>query len=238
MSAQHPAKYWVEFKDKKDSPYSINRPEEFLSPRAIEKRHRFNIPITEQDLPVNESYIKKLLAIDKTMVLFSKSKWLNGVTVYSEKENIMDKILELPFVSGVECTAVMGSKEDFEIMFRKSDADTVYRSEIAFYTKKFIYTQGALPVELRADGGLKKQYPVSLAGDTVSTIGAGDNFNAGFVYGLIKYGITREMIQQGLTEQQWDGLIGCAQQFSAEVCKSIDNYVSPEFGKSHSLSEV
>ena len=114
LSAQHPAKYWVEFKDKKDSPYSINRPEEFLSPRAIEKRHRFNIPITEQDLPVNESYIKKLLAIDKTMVLFSKSKWLNGVTVYSEKENIMDKILELPFVSGVECTAVLGSKEDFD----------------------------------------------------------------------------------------------------------------------------
>ena len=80
LSAQHPAKYWVEFKDKKDSPYSVDRPEEFLSPRAIEKRQRFNIPITEQDLPVNESYIKQLLAIDKSMVLFTKSKWLNGVT--------------------------------------------------------------------------------------------------------------------------------------------------------------
>jgi len=133
---------------------------------------------------------------------------------------------------------VRGSTEDFEVMFRKSDPDVIYRTQIAFYTHNFICTNGAKPVELRGEGGLKKQYPVSLAGDTVSTIGAGDNFNAGFVYGLIKYGITREMIQQGLTEQQWDGLIGCAQQFSAEVCKSIDNYVSPEFGKSHSLSEV
>ena len=114
LSAQHPAKYWVEFKDKKDSPYSINRPEEFLSPRAIEKRHRLNIPITEQDLPVNESYIKQLLAIDKTMVLFSKSKWLNGVTVYSEQENILEKILKLPFVSGAECTIKMDSKEEFD----------------------------------------------------------------------------------------------------------------------------
>ena len=133
---------------------------------------------------------------------------------------------------------VRGSTEDFEVMFRKNDPDVIYRTQIAFYTHNFICTNGAKPVELRGEGGLKKQYPVSLAGDTVSTIGAGDNFNAGFVYGLIKDGITREMIQQGLTEQQWDGLIGCAQQFSAEVCKSIDNYVSPEFGKSHSLSEV
>lgn len=114
LSAQHPAKYWVEFKDKKDSPYSINRPEEFLSPRAIEKRQRFDIPVTEQDLPVSESYIKQLLAIDKTMVLLTKSKWLNGVTIYSEEDNIIDKILALPFVSGAECTITMNSEEDFD----------------------------------------------------------------------------------------------------------------------------
>ena len=56
---------------------------------------------------------------------------------------------------------VRGSREDFEVMFRKTDPDTVYRSEIAFYTKKFIYTNGALPVELRADGGLKSSIPSS-----------------------------------------------------------------------------
>ena len=127
---------------------------------------------------------------------------------------------------------VRGSTEDFEVMFRKNDPDVIYRTQIAFYTHNFICTQGSKPVELRAEGGLKKQYPVILSEGTVSTIGAGDNFNAGFVYGLMKYGITREMIQQGLTEQQWDELIRCAQQFSAEVCKSINNYVSPEFGRS------
>lgn len=114
LSAQHPAKYWVEFKDKDNSPYSIERPEEFLSPRAIEKRKRLNIAITEEDLPVNESYIQQLLAIDETMVLFTKSKWLNGVTVYSEQEDIIELILELPFVTGAECTIVMNSEEDFD----------------------------------------------------------------------------------------------------------------------------
>lgn len=124
---------------------------------------------------------------------------------------------------------VRGSSEDFEVMFRKSDPDTVYRSEIAFYTKKFICTQGAGPVELRAEGGFKKQYPV-IETSTVSTIGAGDNFNAGLVYGLIRYGITRETIEAGLSERQWDDVIGCAQQFSANCCQSINNSIDHEFG--------
>ena len=126
---------------------------------------------------------------------------------------------------------VRGSTEDFEVMFHKSDPDVIYRTQIAFYTKRFICTQGAQPVELRAENGLKKSYEVKSDGDTVSTIGAGDNFNAGFAYGLIRYNITREQIEQGLTEQQWDELISCAQQFSAEVCRSINNSVSLEFGQ-------
>lgn len=125
---------------------------------------------------------------------------------------------------------VRGSSEDFEILFRQHDADTVYRSQIAFYTKKFIYTRSADPVEVRGDSGFSKQYPV-LPTETVSTIGAGDNFNAGFIYGLIKNGITRQHIDQGLTESQWDALVSSALDFSAECCRDIYNYVSEEYGK-------
>lgn len=125
---------------------------------------------------------------------------------------------------------VRGSSEDFEILFKKNDPDTVYRSQISFYTKKFIYTQASEPVELRAEGGFKKQYPV-LATETVSTIGAGDNFNAGLVYGMIKYGITREVIERGLSEEQWDNIIQSALQFSADSCRSIHNSVSVAFGE-------
>ena len=125
---------------------------------------------------------------------------------------------------------VRGSSEDFQILFKKDDPDVVYRSQIMFYTKKFIYTQAAQPVELRADGGLKKQYPVEPI-ETVSTVGAGDNFNAGFIYGLIRYGITRREIESGLQEEQWDEVMRCAQQFSKETCKSLYNYISREFGE-------
>lgn len=125
---------------------------------------------------------------------------------------------------------VRGSDEDFSIMYGKNDADSVYRSEISFYTKNFIYTRGSQPLEVRAAGNFSKQYPVQ-AMETVSTIGAGDNFNAGFIYGLIKYGITLVDIERGLSEQQWNQLIGCAQAFSANCCQSINNSIDEEFAR-------
>ena len=129
---------------------------------------------------------------------------------------------------------VRGSHEDFKVLYKQDNPDKVYKSEISFYCRKLIYTCGAAPVELRADGGLAKSYPIAPT-STVSTIGAGDNFNAGFIYGMLKYGITREHIEQGLTEEQWDCIIGCAQEFAADCCGSIYNYVSKDFGNSKRL---
>jgi len=123
---------------------------------------------------------------------------------------------------------VRGSNEDFEVMFNMTDAETVYRSQISFYCKNFIYTQGAEPLEVRGTGNVSKQYPVPQT-ETVSTIGAGDNFNAGFVYGMMKAGITREMLESGLSEEQWNQVIDEATQFSANVCKSIHNSVDQSF---------
>ena len=125
---------------------------------------------------------------------------------------------------------VRGSDEDFEVMYNKKDADSVYRSEISFYTKKFIYTRGSQPIEVRADQGFSKQYPVPPT-ETVSTIGAGDNFNAGIVYGIMKYGITRTDIDTGLSEEQWDQLIACAQAFSANSCRSLNNSIDETFAQ-------
>lgn len=124
---------------------------------------------------------------------------------------------------------VRGSIEDFEVMFGKNDPDAIYQNNIAFYTKKFICTGGSRPVVLRAEGGLHKTYPV-VETETVSTIGAGDNFNAGLVYALIRYGITRDVIERGLTEEQWDSVIACGQRFSADCCRSINNSISADYG--------
>ena len=115
---QAPAKYWVQFKDKAQTPYSIAHPEEFLSPQAIALRQLHHIDIEESDLPVNESYIRSVLALDDSMRLLTRSKWLNGITVYSEKEDILSDIQRLSCVVFAEKTISMKEAE--------TDLDTLY----------------------------------------------------------------------------------------------------------------
>lgn len=126
---------------------------------------------------------------------------------------------------------VRGSRDDFSILYRMPEAQRVYTAEISFYCKKFICTDGANPIEVRAENGFGKAYDVPKNDHVVSTIGAGDNFNAGFIYGLIQNGITKDDILRGLSEAQWDQCIASGQQFSAESCKDIYNYISKEYGE-------
>lgn len=125
---------------------------------------------------------------------------------------------------------VRGSKEGFEVLYKKDSAERVYRAETSFYCKRFIYTDGPNPVSVFSNNGFHKEYAMPKT-ETVSTIGAGDNFNAGFIYGMIKYGVTRDDVEQGLSEEVWDKLIATATAFSADCCKDIFNYISKEFGQ-------
>ena len=106
VSAQSPAKYWVAFTDKKGTPYSIDKPEAFLSPRAIELRKAHSIAIDERDLPVNPDYVRQVLALDTAARCFTTSKWLNGMTVYALREDMKEAIEKLPFVDSVQRTDV------------------------------------------------------------------------------------------------------------------------------------
>ena len=61
LNAQTLKKFWVSFSDKANSEYDINQPEKFLSPRALERRKKQSILVTESDLPVNESYLNEII---------------------------------------------------------------------------------------------------------------------------------------------------------------------------------
>ena len=109
--AQTPAKYWVAFTDKKGTPYSIDKPEAFLSPRAIELRKAHGIAIDERDLPVNPDYVRQVLALDTAARCFTTSKWLNGMTVYALRDDMKEAIEKLPFVDSVQRTIAMKEPE-------------------------------------------------------------------------------------------------------------------------------
>lgn len=123
-----------------------------------------------------------------------------------------------------------GSTEDFQNMFRQPDADKVYSNHVGFYCPNFICTDADGDVRLRTKH-VCKDYPVTPL-KAVSTIGAGDNFNAGVIYGLLKYRVRRADLAE-LTEADWDAIICCGMDFSADVCKSVSNSVSKEFAESY-----
>jgi len=91
-----PQKYFVEFTDKADSPFSVDRPQEFLSPRSIERRRKQGIAIEQNDLPVNSSYVNRVRPF--TNDILTRSKWLNGITIYCLNPSFIDSINRLPFV--------------------------------------------------------------------------------------------------------------------------------------------
>jgi subtilisin family serine protease len=101
VSAQNPTCYRIYLSDKANSPYSVDNPSAYLSQRAIDKRTRFNIPVTEQDLPVNPQYKQQILALHPQMQPLAVSKWMNTFTVYCPDSTILTQIENLPFVDSV-----------------------------------------------------------------------------------------------------------------------------------------
>jgi serine protease AprX len=101
ISAQGPQMLWVEFNDKRNSAYSLNRPHEFLSQRAIERRLKQRIPLDFHDLPVSEGYVQTLTS-DNSVILYYTSKWMNGILVSVSDEATIDFINSLDFVKSTE----------------------------------------------------------------------------------------------------------------------------------------
>ena len=110
---QSTAKYWVQFTHKETANYSVQKPEEFLSPTAIEKRLKFNIPVTEQDFPVSRNHIAAVQLLDPTAILLATSKWLNGATFYSENPDFITLMKRCEVVKYVEKTYIGKEPELF-----------------------------------------------------------------------------------------------------------------------------
>ena len=171
---------------------------------------------------------------DKVKELLEKARQAGAIIYYDvnfrsthahEAIKLMPTILENFEYADI----VRGSGEDFGNMFGMTDADSVYQHKVSFYCPRFICTNGGDGLCLRTKT-LKKDYPVKSI-QTVSTIGAGDNFNAGLVFGLLKNRIRKADFDK-LTEADWDKIVASGMSFSAEVCASLDNYISKEFAAS------
>ena len=121
---------------------------------------------------------------------------------------------------------VRGSDEDFLNLFGQQDGERVYADHIQFYCDRLITTKGAQGVELYTSHF--KQHYDSPVIEPQSTIGAGDNFNAGLIFGLLKEDVRLKDLAD-LTPDRWERIIRHGMDLAGEVCQSYDNYISTDF---------
>jgi fructokinase len=123
---------------------------------------------------------------------------------------------------------VRGSDEDFQFICGAKNADEAFG-----YVRKngcsiLIYTVGSDKVEFRSEK-FSFSLPVPDV-KVVSTIGAGDNFNAGIIFGLSKYRIGKNDLSD-TSSVSWYSIIETAISFGSHVCCSYENYISKEFAR-------
>lgn len=130
---------------------------------------------------------------------------------------------------------VRGSDEDFLNIFNLSDSKKIYQQKIAYHCPNFICTHGAKGVDLFTKH-VEAHFDVPQL-QPVSTIGAGDNFNAGILFGLLAAQVTKSEIG-GMSEVKWSKIIETAIEFSSEVCRSYDNYLPKEFAENYLAKKI
>ena len=171
--------------------------------------------------PVTRDYVRNFLTTAKE----------NGAILYYDinfRASHKDEIPEL--IANIEedmqlATVLRGSAEDFNILYGTTTGDEAYE-RVKSLCSIFVYTDAANPIQVFTPQD-KWSFPVPQI-KTVSTIGAGDNFNAGFCYALHNEwkDKTPPFSFKECSPTLISHLIASGQKFSTEVCQSIDNHIA------------
>jgi fructokinase len=143
----------------------------------------------------------------------------------------LPKLRPLIFENMEHANIVRGSNEDFSFILGADDADETYR-EVSRHCKNLLYTANKRGVFIRS-AKVSCMCPV-VELEPVSTIGAGDNFNAGIAYSLYRYRIGYSELEN-LSEDMWKTIANTAVEFATHVCMSYENYISEEFAEKYKL---
>ncbi|MGA3014197.1 MAG: PfkB family carbohydrate kinase [Bacteroidales bacterium] len=121
---------------------------------------------------------------------------------------------------------IRGSNEDFLHIFAIPEAVETYSRIRTRDQQVLIYTRSNDNVSIMTcNQTISIPVPKIIP---VSTIGAGDSFNAGLIHAFIKHDICKEKVPL-LTIDEWNMIAKNAIMFSQNVCMSFDNYISQDF---------
>ena len=91
---------YLKDKDLGHTPFSVNRPSEFLSQRSIDRRKRQGIPVDLTDLPVAPAYEQQVT--EAGIEIVGKSKWNNTLLIRIHKDKELRKLEGLEFITRMQ----------------------------------------------------------------------------------------------------------------------------------------
>jgi fructokinase len=165
----------------------------------------------------------------KIISFVKKSKQNGALVIYDpniRKNHLGEvrKLMHLVEENIALADIVRGSDEDFENLFDLNRSDGVLQKLMAMGCGCLVFTrkEGA---ELLC-GDLNIRVPAREI-TVVSTIGAGDSFNAGIIYGLVSRNLTG--LDPGrIRGEQWKEIIAHGIDFASDVCQGYENYISKD----------
>ncbi len=99
VHSQEVYKFWVQLHDKAGSTYTLDAPQDYLGPRALERRQRQALALDSLDLPVSQAYLQAFRQAGFTVQ--NRSKWLNGVVLFAADSALAELLGDMPFVDTV-----------------------------------------------------------------------------------------------------------------------------------------
>jgi fructokinase len=199
-----------------------------------DKRLQFIFPeIMSDDIVLCGSFYSISTEIrDKFIGFIKDAKSRNALVIYDPnfRKSHLEELTRLKplIIENIQAaTLIRGSDEDFRNIFGSENPEQAWNS-IREYSSCLVYTANVDGVYVRTNS-FSAKFPVRKI-TPVSTIGAGDNFNAGMIASFYRNNISQEILKT-MGEKEWRDAIKMAVEFATHVCLSYENYISNEFAK-------
>jgi fructokinase len=168
----------------------------------------------------------------KFMDLITKAKDNGAIVIYdpnfrpthsSDLEKLMPMIIE----NMKTARLIRGSDEDFKNIYGANTPDEAW-NVVKKYCNCMVYTANSEGVYVRTISYAGKFAVKAIK--PISTIGAGDNFNAGMMAAIYLNKISVDQLDK-MGEEEWSKVISMGVDFASNVCLSYENYISLDFAK-------
>jgi fructokinase len=189
----------------------------------------------KEDIVLCGSFYALSSEIRQKFVTFIQSSKENGAIVIYDPNfrkshlNDLERLKPLITENLMMSTIVRGSHEDFMNIFGARGPEEAWEN-VKKFNKCMIYTYSSTGVYVMTTS-CKGKFPVKKI-NPVSTIGAGDSFNAGIIASFYRENIRNEDIEE-LDEKEWGKVISMAVDFATHVCMSYENYIDLAFASKY-----